>query len=52
MVFELRINLVWDKGRAVMWLLRAKNVDPSDPNVSCYEDVQSSLSDSTRLHWR
>lgn len=28
MVLELRINVVWDKGRAVFWLLNAMRVDP------------------------
>ncbi|XP_055389081.1 uncharacterized protein LOC129618339 [Condylostylus longicornis] len=33
MVFELRINLSWDKGRAVMWCLQAMQVDMKDPDV-------------------
>lgn len=33
-VRELRVNLHWDKGKAVAWLLESMGVDPvSDPNV-------------------
>lgn len=32
-VFELRINVDWDKGRAVEWLLHSMDVDPYNPQV-------------------
>lgn len=48
-VFELRINVDWNKGRAVEWLLQSMNVDPYNPeNRIVY--IGDDLTDEDAFH--
>uniref|UniRef100_A0A0G4H565 Trehalose 6-phosphate phosphatase n=1 Tax=Chromera velia CCMP2878 TaxID=1169474 RepID=A0A0G4H565_9ALVE len=34
-VFEIKINVKWDKGRAIVWLMDAMGISPYDEDVAC-----------------